>query len=96
MRILLINPPYRAITIRGMGPQVPLGLLSIGGPLIDAGHEVRLLNAEEPLLADAKIVARVPQQRLGIHAQLGIEASGFHGKWAESYRRPAASPRHSK
>lgn len=59
MRILLINPPYRAITIRGMGPQVPLGLLSIGGPLIDAGHEVRLLNAEEPLLADAEIVARV-------------------------------------
>lgn len=59
MRILLINPPYRALTIHGMGPQVPLGLLSIGGPLIDAGHDVRLLNAEEPLLSDAAIVAQV-------------------------------------
>lgn len=59
MRILLINPPYRAITIHGMGPQVPLGLLSIGGPLIDAGHEVRLLNAEQPMLADAEIVQQV-------------------------------------
>jgi len=59
MRILLINPPYRAITIHGMGPQVPLGLLSIGGPLIDAGHEVGLLNAEQPMLSDAEIVRRV-------------------------------------
>lgn len=59
MRILLINPPYRANTIRGMGPQVPLGLLMIGGPLIDAGHEVRLFNAEEPILSAAAIVAKV-------------------------------------
>lgn len=59
MRILLINPPYRALTIVGMGPQVPLGLLSIGGPLIDAGHEVRLLNAEQTMLGDAEIVRRM-------------------------------------
>lgn len=59
MRILLINPPYRALTIHGMGPQVPLGLLSIGGPLIDAGHEVGLLNAEQTMLGDAEIVQRV-------------------------------------
>lgn len=59
MRILLINPPYRAITIHGMGPQIPLGLLSIGGPLIDAGHEVALLNAEQAMLSDAEIVRRV-------------------------------------
>lgn len=59
MRILLINPPYRALTIHGMGPQMPLGLLSIGGPLIDAGHEVGLLNAEQAMLSDAEIVLRV-------------------------------------
>jgi anaerobic magnesium-protoporphyrin IX monomethyl ester cyclase len=58
MRILLINPPYRANSIHGMGPQTPLGLLAIGGPLIDAGHEVRLLNAEELRLSDAEIAAR--------------------------------------
>jgi len=59
MRILLINPPYRANSICGMGPQVPLGLLSIGGPLIDAGHEVSLLNAEQAMLGEAEIIRRV-------------------------------------
>jgi anaerobic magnesium-protoporphyrin IX monomethyl ester cyclase len=47
MKVLLINPPYQTITSNlGVGHQVPLGLLAIGGPLIDAGHEVRLLDAE--------------------------------------------------
>lgn len=59
MRILLINPPYRATSIHGMGPQVPLGLLAIGGPLIDAGHEVGLLNAELEMWGEAEIVRRV-------------------------------------
>ncbi|MCB1889753.1 MAG: cobalamin-dependent protein [Rhodocyclaceae bacterium] len=59
MRILLINPPYRAMTIHGMGPQVPLGLLAIAGPMIDAGHDVQLLNAEQPMLGNAEIVQRV-------------------------------------
>lgn len=58
MRILLINPPYRANSIHGMGPQVPLGLLAIGGPLINAGHEVRLLNAEDLQFSDAEIAQR--------------------------------------
>nr|WP_282572248.1 radical SAM protein [Roseomonas acroporae] len=47
MRILLINPPYLSLTSTwGVGHQVPLGLLSIAGPLADAGHTVRLLDAE--------------------------------------------------
>jgi anaerobic magnesium-protoporphyrin IX monomethyl ester cyclase len=47
VRILLINPPYRAVTSRrGTGEQVPLGLLSIGGPLLDDGHVVALIDAE--------------------------------------------------
>ena len=47
MRVLLINPPYQTLTSNlGVGHQVPLGLLSVGGPLLDAGHEVRLLDAE--------------------------------------------------
>jgi anaerobic magnesium-protoporphyrin IX monomethyl ester cyclase len=47
MRVLLINPPYQTITSNlGVGHQVPLGLLMVGGPLIDAGHRVRLLDAE--------------------------------------------------
>ena len=47
MKILLINPPYQTLTSNlGVGHQVPLGLLMIGGALIDAGHEVKLLDAE--------------------------------------------------
>ena len=41
MRILLINPPYHSLTsLYGVGAQTPLGLLWIGGALIDAGYEV--------------------------------------------------------
>ena len=47
MRILLINPPHPSIGSRIPREHLPpLGLLSVGGPLIDAGHQVRLLDAE--------------------------------------------------
>ncbi len=47
MRILLINVPHIAIGSRIPDDHLPpLGLLSIGGPLIDDGHEVRLPDAE--------------------------------------------------
>lgn len=47
MRILLINPPHPSIGSRIPHEHLPpLGLLSIGGPLIDAGHEVCLIDAE--------------------------------------------------
>ncbi len=47
VRVLLVNPPYQTFTSNlGVGHQVPLGLLMVGGPLLDAGHAVRLLDAE--------------------------------------------------
>ena len=47
MKIVLINPPHTAIGSRVPDDHLPpLGLLSIGGPLIDAGHSVRLVDAE--------------------------------------------------
>jgi anaerobic magnesium-protoporphyrin IX monomethyl ester cyclase len=47
MHTLLINPPYQTITSnRGVGHQVPLGLLMVGGALRDAGFDVSLLDAE--------------------------------------------------
>lgn len=47
MRILPINLPHPSIGSRIPDEHLPpLGLLSIGGPLIDAGHEVQLLDAE--------------------------------------------------
>ena len=60
MKVLLINPPYQTITSNfGVGHQVPLGLLMVGGPLIDAGHEVRLLDAECRRLSLVTIVREV-------------------------------------
>jgi anaerobic magnesium-protoporphyrin IX monomethyl ester cyclase len=59
MRILLINPPHPAIGSRIPGEQLPpLGLLAIGGPLIDAGHHVELLNADLMNMSTAEIVRR--------------------------------------
>ncbi len=47
MRILIINPPHPAIGSRIPREQLPpLGLLSVGGSLLDAGHEVRLIDGE--------------------------------------------------
>jgi len=47
MRTLLINPPHPSIGSRIPDEHLPpLGLLSIGGPLIDAGYDVQLLDAE--------------------------------------------------
>src|SRR5512143_1224866 len=58
MRILLINPPHPSIGSRLPDEHLPpLGLLSIGGPLIDKGHEVRLLDAEFGPMKFAEIVA---------------------------------------
>ena len=47
MRLLLVNVPHPAIGSRIPDDHLPpLGLLAIGGPLLDAGHEVRLLDGE--------------------------------------------------
>jgi anaerobic magnesium-protoporphyrin IX monomethyl ester cyclase len=59
MRILLLNPPHTAIGSRIPHEHLPpLGLLSVGGPLIDAGHTVELLDAEFGPLSVADIVRR--------------------------------------
>jgi len=47
MRILLINVPHPSIGSRIPDDHLPpLGLLAIGGPLIDDGHIVRLIDGE--------------------------------------------------
>src|ERR1700745_358039 len=47
MRILLINVPHPSIGSRIPDDHLPpLGLLAIGGPLIDDGHQVRLIDGE--------------------------------------------------
>lgn len=47
MRVLIINPPHPAIGSRIPDDHLPpLGLLAIGGPLLDDGHDVSLLDCE--------------------------------------------------
>ena len=59
VRILLINPPHPSIGSRIPDEHLPpLGLLSIGGPLIDAGHQVRLLDAEFGPMSTEEIVSQ--------------------------------------
>jgi len=59
VRILLVNVPHPAIGSRIPDDHLPpLGLLAIGGPLIDDGHIVRLIDGEfGPMPTDA-IVAQ--------------------------------------
>ena len=62
MRILLINAPHLAIGSRMAGEHLPpLGLLSIGGSLIDQGHEVKLLDAEFEPMAVSDIATETVQ-----------------------------------
>jgi anaerobic magnesium-protoporphyrin IX monomethyl ester cyclase len=55
MKILLLNPPHPAIGSRIPQEHLPpLGLLALGGPLLDAGHRVGLLDAEfGPMTVDS-------------------------------------------
>lgn len=58
MKILLINPPHPAIGSRIPREHLPpLGLLALGGPLLDAGCEVKLLDAEFGPMPLTEIVA---------------------------------------
>lgn len=60
MRVLIINPPHPAIGSRIPREQLPpLGLLSIGGSLIDAGHHVQLIDGEFGPMSDKAILAEV-------------------------------------
>lgn len=64
MRVLLINPPHPAIGSRIPREHLPpLGLLAIGGPLLDAGHQVRLLDAEFGPMPVNRIVAEAAAYR---------------------------------
>lgn len=56
-RILLLNPTRCYIANEyGFGYQVPLGLVFIGGPLVDAGFKVKLVDADAEKLNNAQIL----------------------------------------
>lgn len=60
MRIILVNVPHPAIGSRVPDDHLPpLGLLCVGGPLIDDGHHVRLIDGEFGPMSIAEIVQEV-------------------------------------
>ena len=64
MKIMIVNPPHLSIGSRMAHEHLPpLGLLSIGGPLIDAGHEVSLLDADYYNYEIETVVAQVIAQK---------------------------------
>jgi anaerobic magnesium-protoporphyrin IX monomethyl ester cyclase len=67
MKITLINPPHTAIGSRIPREHLPpLGLLSIGGPLIDAGFQVTLIDAELGPMALAEIVRETERRETDV------------------------------
>ncbi len=71
MNILLVNIAHPAIGSRLAGEHLPpLGLLAVGGPLLDAGHSVRLIDGDHDntpvyALADEIAAARPDALLLG-------------------------------
>ncbi|MEM7468620.1 MAG: magnesium-protoporphyrin IX monomethyl ester cyclase, partial [Pseudomonadota bacterium] len=64
MRIFIVNPPHPAIGSRIPDDHLPpLGLLSIGGPLIDDGHDVHLFDGEFGPVPIAEIVQEIINHR---------------------------------
>lgn len=60
MKITLLNPPHTAIGSRIPKEHLPpLGLLSIGGPLIDDGHAVCLVDADRQSLTMEEMVSAI-------------------------------------
>src|SRR5258708_7826418 len=60
MKLLLVNPPHPSIGSRIPREHLPpLGLLSLGGPLLDAGHQVKLLDAEFGPMTVLRIVSEI-------------------------------------
>lgn len=60
MRIVIVNPAHQSIGSR-MPREIlpPLGLLAIGGPLIDDGHDVLLIDADRTNEADERVADRI-------------------------------------
>ncbi|HMA36889.1 MAG TPA: radical SAM protein [Chloroflexia bacterium] len=78
-RIMLINAPLQsAVCDYGVGHQMPLGLLMIGGPLLDAGFPVALVDAARDHLSDAQIVARAGRFRADIVMTAHVGSTQAH------------------
>lgn len=79
MRVALINAPLRsAVCDLGVGHQLPLGLLMIGGPLVDAGHTVLLIDAAARHLGDEEIAREVRAFGAGVAMIAHVGSTAAH------------------
>jgi anaerobic magnesium-protoporphyrin IX monomethyl ester cyclase len=59
-RVVLLTPARRFIANRfGLGYQIPLGLVCVGGPLVDAGHTVKLIDNDLYGWSPRRLVAEI-------------------------------------
>ncbi len=95
MKVLLVNPTHPAIGSRIPREHLPpLGLLALGGPLIDAGHPVRLVDADWEPMPVARVVEEA--RRFGAEAVLlghSGSTSGHPSAMAVARAVRAALPR---
>ena len=83
MRILIVNPQHPSIGSRIPDDHLPpLGLLSIGGPLIDDGHQVSLFDGESGPASDIEMI--------------GFIFSDIHRKIAQEFSSLGAKPSSTK
>lgn len=62
MHIALINAPLKStVCDYSIGHQIPLGLLMVGGPLLDAGFQVTLIDGARDYLSGAETARRVAE-----------------------------------
>lgn len=88
MRILILNPPHEAIGSRMPGEMLPpLGLLSIGGPLLDDGHDVTLLDADVGNLPLETIVEQTAAYRPDVLLVGHNGSTSAHPTVAELFHR---------
>jgi anaerobic magnesium-protoporphyrin IX monomethyl ester cyclase len=64
LRILLLTPRRRFLANRfGLGYQIPLGMVLLGGPLVDAGHVVRLIDNDLYGWDTRRLIAEIARLR---------------------------------
>jgi anaerobic magnesium-protoporphyrin IX monomethyl ester cyclase len=79
MKIALVNPPalpvygrYRTAAKAAAQPQVQLGLLYVAGALLEAGHDVAVLDADADSLSVPRLVSAIREKAPDV---VGIGAS---------------------
>ena len=79
LRVALVNAPLQsAVCDRGVGHQMPLGLLMIGGPLLRAGFTVTLIDAACDHLTDTAIVGRLAAFRADVVMTAHVGSTPAH------------------